>query len=57
VKRAPLVKYLSTSTFHAQHHQNLKYNFGFYTLVWDHLFGTLSPRYEEDFGRVPVAAK
>jgi lathosterol oxidase len=56
VKRLPLVKLLSTSTFHAQHHQNLHHNFGFYTLIWDKLFGTLSPRYEEDFGRLPLEA-
>jgi Delta7-sterol 5-desaturase len=53
-QRAPLLKYLSTSTFHAQHHQNLNYNYGFYTLVWDRLFGTLAPRYAEDFGKIPA---
>lgn len=57
VKRAPVLKYLSTSTFHAQHHQNLNHNYGFYTLIWDKVFGTLAPRYEEDFGRVPAQAK
>ena len=57
VKRTPLLKLVSTSTFHAQHHQNLRHNFGFYTLIWDKLFGTLSPRYVEDFGRLPLRAK
>lgn len=47
--RIPLARQLATSTFHAQHHQAGHHNFGFYTLVWDRLFGTLSPRYQEDF--------
>jgi Delta7-sterol 5-desaturase len=54
VKQAPVLKYLSTSTFHAQHHQSLNHNFGFYTLIWDKLFGTLAPRYQEDFGKLPA---
>lgn len=36
---------LGTSTFHAEHHEHLGFNFGFYTLVWDKLFGTLDPEY------------
>lgn len=36
-----LVKYFGTSTFHHQHHQDVQYNFGFYTTLWDRLFGTL----------------
>jgi Delta7-sterol 5-desaturase len=51
-KRMPVLNYLSTSTFHAQHHRDREHNFGFYTLIWDKLFGTLSPRYEADFGRL-----
>ena len=42
-KRAPLLKYISTSSFHAGHHQEDDYNFGFYTLIWDRLCGTLAP--------------
>lgn len=45
----PLLRYISTSTFHAEHHQDKGHNFGFYTLIWDHLFGTLSPDYRDDF--------
>jgi lathosterol oxidase len=41
--RIPILKYISTSSFHARHHQDDGYNFGFYTLIWDHLFGTLKP--------------
>lgn len=44
--RWPVLRYLGTSTFHAEHHQDRHVNFGFYTTVWDRLFGTLDPRYE-----------
>ena len=38
-----VLKYLGTSTFHAGHHQDGRGNFGFYTLIWDRMFGTLHP--------------
>ena len=44
---------VGTSTFHAEHHQDFGANFGFYTLIWDRLFGTLHPRYAETFGQTP----
>lgn len=47
------LRHISTSTFHAQHHRDIDHNFGFYTLVWDRLFNTLSPRYMEEFGCLP----
>jgi len=37
----PIVKLLGTSTYHHQHHRDVNYNFGFYTTIWDRLFGTL----------------
>jgi len=40
VRKLPVVKYLGTSTFHHDHHQNVQYNFGFYTSIWDRMFGT-----------------
>lgn len=49
--RVPGVRAVAGGTFHAQHHVERDFNFGFYTLVWDRLFGTLSPRYESRFGR------
>lgn len=49
--KLPLIRYISTSTFHAEHHQDKGHNFGFYTLVWDRLFRTLSPEYARDFSR------
>ncbi len=40
VLRLPLIKYLGTSTFHHNHHQDITHNFGFYTSIWDRLFKT-----------------
>jgi len=34
------LRYLGTSTFHHDHHQDVKYNFGFYTSIWDRIAGT-----------------
>jgi sterol desaturase/sphingolipid hydroxylase (fatty acid hydroxylase superfamily) len=45
----PLIRYISTSTFHAEHHQDRHHNYGFYTVIWDRLFGTLSPNYSGEF--------
>lgn len=45
----PVLNYISTSTFHAEHHMDKEHNFGFYTLIWDRLFGTISPDYTRDF--------
>jgi Delta7-sterol 5-desaturase len=45
----PIFRLIGTSTFHAEHHEHLRYNFGFYTLFWDQVFGTLDPEYEKRF--------
>lgn len=37
---APVLKYIGTSTFHHDHHLDLNVNFGFYTNIWDKVFGT-----------------
>jgi Delta7-sterol 5-desaturase len=47
--RIPLLNLVCTSTFHFQHHQLKDFNFGFYTVLWDKLFGTLAPDYEQVF--------
>ena len=49
--RWPLLRHLGSSTFHANHHQDGHHNFGFYTDVWDRLFGTLAP----GVGRLPTS--
>ena len=51
--RWPVLGWLGTSTFHARHHQAPRGNFGFYTGIWDVLFGTLDGAYRETFGRRP----
>ncbi|HEX8916640.1 MAG TPA: sterol desaturase family protein [Humisphaera sp.] len=38
--RLPVFKHVGSSTFHADHHTDGRVNFGFYTTVWDRLFGT-----------------
>lgn len=48
-----VTRHVAGSSFHAQHHQDVHHNFGFYTLVWDRLFGTLRPGYQQNFGRIP----
>lgn len=49
VKKIPGLRNIGTSTFHAEHHEHPHYNFGFYTLIWDRIFGTLDPEYERRF--------
>jgi lathosterol oxidase len=41
IRANAFLKYFGTSTFHHQHHQDVQFNFGFYTTLWDRLFGTL----------------
>lgn len=41
----PLARWVTTSSFHAGHHADRYHNFGFYTVIWDRLFGTLDPGY------------
>lgn len=52
--KVPVLRYLAGSTFHARHHQDLGCNFGFYTLIWDRLFGTLRKDYWETLGTLPA---
>lgn len=51
--RIPVLRYVGGSTFHARHHQDVSCNFGFYTLLWDRLFGTLRRDYFESIGVLP----
>lgn len=54
--RLPILRHVGTSSFHAGHHHDRHGNFGFYTLVWDRLLGTLHPGYTEHYGRDAVEA-
>lgn len=40
IRNLPVLKYLGTSTFHHDHHEHVESNYGFYTSLWDRLFGT-----------------
>jgi len=53
--RWPVVRHIGSSTFHARHHQLEHKNFGFYTAIWDRLFGTLDPDYEVGFAALPAS--
>lgn len=41
-ERHGLLRYVGSSGFHYQHHQDDSHNFGFYTSIWDRLFGTFA---------------
>lgn len=49
----PVLRNFAGGSFHAQHHQDMRHNFGFYTLFWDRLLGTVRPDYERNYGHVP----
>ncbi len=53
----PVLRHIASGSFHAQHHQDLCHNFGFYTLLWDRLFRTLRPDYEHNYARLPTWLK
>lgn len=50
--RIPILQRFTTSTFHAQHHKDINSNFGFYTDIWDTLFGSLNKTYKTLFEKV-----
>jgi len=52
--RVPVLRNIAGSTFHARHHQDLACNFGFYTLIWDRLFGTFRRDYWTTLGKLPT---
>lgn len=47
--RTWLTKWFITATFHDQHHRYFKGNYGGFTTIWDHICGTVRPRYDADF--------
>lgn len=46
VRRGRVFRWIATPTLHAGHHVEPAYNLGFYTSIWDRLFGTLDPAYD-----------
>lgn len=47
--RVPLLRWINTSTYHNLHHSTLHGNYGLMLRVWDRVFGTEIPRYEQTF--------
>lgn len=45
-------RWINTSVNHNQHHQYFKGNYGLYTLIWDRIFGTVRPDYDQQFESV-----
>ncbi|GHJ44168.1 hypothetical protein Cs7R123_15100 [Catellatospora sp. TT07R-123] len=45
-RRSRLFAIVATPTMHAMHHLNPARNLGFYTTIWDRLFGTLDDAYD-----------
>lgn len=45
--KIPILGRLTTSRFHAEHHQLKEKNYGFYTDVWDSLFKSISEGYRK----------
>ena len=47
VRRSVLFRWIATPTMHLQHHHDPSVNRGFYTTIWDRIFGTLDPSYDD----------
>ena len=43
--RSPATRWLATPLFHDLHHSRAEDHYGFYTTIWDRLFGTVAPSY------------
>lgn len=50
--KSPLTSWFITPMFHDQHHQFFKCNYGAYTTIWDRVFGSVRPRFHQDFDQV-----
>ncbi|GAA1563672.1 hypothetical protein GCM10009678_53390 [Actinomadura kijaniata] len=50
-----LFRWVATPSFHAGHHADGRVNLGFYTTIWDRLFGTIDPAYDKT-RRAPAPA-
>jgi len=48
-----ILRFITNSTFHAFHHYDKDFDFGFYTNIWDRLFKSISPVYNSNFGKIP----
>ncbi|MEM9667180.1 MAG: sterol desaturase family protein [Bacteroidota bacterium] len=55
--RWPVLRWSNTATFHSLHHQRFNGNYGLQTRVWDRLFGTEIPGYEEAFADAHASSR
>ncbi|MCM0673254.1 sterol desaturase family protein [Micromonospora phytophila] len=46
-RRSRVFRWVATPSLHAGHHVQPSVNLGFYTSIWDRLFGTLAPDYDQ----------
>lgn len=47
-----VTRWFITPMFHDQHHQYFNCNYGAYTTIWDRVFGSVRPRFHEDFNQL-----
>lgn len=47
--KVPGLRWINSATFHSMHHTRVNGNYGLMLRVWDRLFGTALPGYEEAF--------
>lgn len=50
--KSKLGRWLNTSVSHNMHHKYFNGNYGFYTRVWDVLFGTMNPHYDATLAEI-----
>lgn len=52
-----LFRYLNSPTHHTMHHHHSHYSFGLYSRIWDTLFKTNHPNYEDEFLKYCIRRK
>jgi lathosterol oxidase len=50
--RLPVSAWYATPLFHDLHHTSVTWNYGAFTTVWDHVFGTVKPGFAGEFALV-----
>ena len=54
LRRSWLFRWVATPSFHVGHHLDPRSNMGFYSTVWDRMFGTLASDYDAARAEPPV---
>jgi sterol desaturase/sphingolipid hydroxylase (fatty acid hydroxylase superfamily) len=50
--KSKFTNWFLTTTFHDIHHSKVNYNFGGFTTIWDHCFGTVYPDFEKELNSI-----